>query len=69
MLYAAELICSDPDCAERVDAVGTLEELETLVCNCGCGLAVVGWPDPVEEERTAEVVAFVPRAEPQRRAA
>jgi len=75
MLYTAVLVCSDPDCAERVDAVGTLAELETLACECGCGLAVVGWPDPVEGVRPGdagpggEVVVLRRRVAPERHAA
>ena len=30
------------------EANGPIEELEVLVCSCGAGLAIVGWPEPVE---------------------
>jgi hypothetical protein len=47
-VYIARLICSDADCAEEVSAeIATLEELESLICDCGCALAVIGWPDAV----------------------
>ncbi|HEY1596909.1 MAG TPA: hypothetical protein VGF74_16045 [Thermoleophilaceae bacterium] len=45
----ALLICSDDACTALYEVYGPLEELETLACSCGCGLAVVGWPEPVED--------------------
>jgi hypothetical protein len=50
-VFAADLICSDEDCAEAVEATGTLEELDLLVCDgCGCTLQVLAlWA--VEELR------------------
>jgi len=42
-VYVARLICSDEACAEQALAEAqTLEELETLVCDCRCALAVIG---------------------------
>lgn len=42
MLFIAELICSDDDCAEAVEAVGDLRDLESLVCEgCDCTLQVL----------------------------
>ena len=40
MLYAA-LICCDDDCTEVFEAYGSLEELGTLACECGCALQVI----------------------------
>jgi hypothetical protein len=38
MLYAT-LICTDPDCAEELEAWGEPEQLEVLLCvSCGCQL-------------------------------
>ena len=49
-MYIARLICSDPDCTERIVAEAeTLAELETLACECGCGLDLIGIPDWIEE--------------------
>jgi len=49
-VFVARLICSDEACAEAVQAEArTLAELEALACECGCGLAIVGFPDWVEE--------------------
>jgi hypothetical protein len=48
MLYRALLICSDDECTEVFVAYGTLEELETLACDCGCGLEIVGCPEEAE---------------------
>lgn len=37
VLLLARLICSDDDCAERLEkTVGSLEELDALACDCGC---------------------------------
>jgi hypothetical protein len=50
MLYAA-LICCDDDCTDVFEAYGSLEELETLACDCGCALQIISIseaePDPV----------------------
>ena len=55
-MYMARLVCSDSECAEEVTAEApTLRELETLICDCGCALEVIGWPD-VAAEPLAEVV-------------
>lgn len=55
-MYSARLVCSDPGCAELVAAeTATLRELQTLVCECGCALEVIGWPD-VAARPLAEVI-------------
>jgi hypothetical protein len=43
----AVLICSEEECTAVFEAYGRLTELEALACDCGCGLSIVGWPDPV----------------------
>ncbi len=40
------LFCSDEDCTEVYEAWGSEEELATLVCDCGVGLAMAGVPEP-----------------------
>ena len=40
-MFHALLICSDADCDETFEAWGSLEELETLACECGCALEVL----------------------------
>jgi hypothetical protein len=49
----ALLICSDDACTALYEVHGSIEEVETLACSCGCGLAIVGWPEPLEEEHDA----------------
>jgi hypothetical protein len=39
-VFYAELVCSDDGCAARFEACGTLDELMTLACDCGCGLMI-----------------------------
>ena len=61
-MYVARLVCSDADCAELSTAETlTLRELETLVCDCGCSLEIIGFPD-VAAEPLAEVILLKARA-------
>lgn len=46
-MVRALLICSDDGCTAVFEAYGSLAEVESLACECGCGLAVVGWPEAV----------------------
>ena len=39
-VFRAEVICPDNDCAAAFDAVAELEQLEALICDCGCTLRV-----------------------------
>ena len=58
-VLVARLVCSDARCAAEFEARGdTLAELDTLGCDCGCALQVLGWPDADEEAAGAvELVA------------
>jgi hypothetical protein len=48
-MLLARLICSDPACTAEAEArATTLAELETVACDCGCALEVLGWPDEDE---------------------
>ena len=41
-MFLAELICSDEDCGAAIEAVGSADELELVVCDgCGCCMQVV----------------------------
>ena len=41
-MFLAELICSDENCGAAIEAVGSPDELELLVCDgCGCCMQVV----------------------------
>jgi hypothetical protein len=40
-LFHGLLICSDGDCDETFEAWGSLEELESLACDCGCALELL----------------------------
>ena len=63
-MFVARLICSDEACAAEVVAeAATLRELETLVCDCGCGLEPIGWPDSAGAP-VAAVIALRVRAAP-----
>jgi hypothetical protein len=64
-VYIARLICSDEDCADEIVAEGrTLEELETLACECGCGLQLIGWPDRIDDPAGEVVVVRLGRRPP-----
>lgn len=61
-MYIARLICTDPACAETLTVeAASLRELETMACECGCGLEILGWPDHVDERPLATVLEFRPR--------
>jgi hypothetical protein len=61
-VYVARLICSDTACAQEAAAEArTIRELESLICDCGCALAIIGWPDWIDQP--AEVVALPARRE------
>ena len=67
-MYVAQLVCSNPVCAEEVSAeTSTLRELDSLVCDCGCALELVGWPDVAAEPLAHVVLLRVRRAGAARR--
>jgi len=39
-MFRALVTCPDNECAEAFDAVAELEQLEALICDCGCTLRV-----------------------------
>lgn len=54
-MFVARLICSAPECLAEAEArAATLEELDALACDCGCGLQVIGWPD-ADDQPPAEL--------------
>jgi hypothetical protein len=55
MLVYARLICSDDGCEARYEAIAHVAEVESLGCDCGYGLQVLGWPDAVEGARDGQV--------------
>ena len=59
-MLAARLYCSNPACAAGALAEGRLPELDSLSCECGCGLAVIAWPDRVEIEGVRAVPGAAP---------
>lgn len=60
-MFIARLVCTDSDCAEDSEVhADSLAELERLICDCGCALELVAWPDWADD--VPEVVAI--RARP-----
>ncbi|MEA2440394.1 MAG: hypothetical protein QOH76_1818 [Thermoleophilaceae bacterium] len=49
MVYAL-LVCSDEECAEEIEAWGTLDELEARACECGCALQLIAVSEVEFEE-------------------
>ena len=48
MLYAI-LICSDPECAEELEALGNgPADFDRLACDCGCTFQVIAFSEHVE---------------------
>ncbi|HEX2016426.1 MAG TPA: hypothetical protein VGN69_07005 [Solirubrobacteraceae bacterium] len=59
-MLIATLICSEERCPAEFEArAATLRELEALACDCGCALAVVGWPDEDPQHPEPDVGAGV----------
>jgi hypothetical protein len=59
-MFLAVLICSDEECDNTFEEVGSLEELDTLLCDCGCVMQVVAIEGTGEPEAT--IVAIRPPA-------
>ena len=59
MLYAA-LICCDEDCTDVFEAYGSLEELETLACDCGCALQVISISEVADADTNTRALELLP---------
>lgn len=58
-MFLARLICPDPDCAAELETEGaTIEELEAYLCECGCVMEIVGWPDWIDQQALLVGVDF-----------
>jgi hypothetical protein len=59
-MFLAVLICSDEECDNTFEEIGSLEELDRVLCDCGYLMQVVAVEGTAEPE--AEVVALWPAA-------
>ena len=60
-MIGAALICSDESCAEIVEVVASLEELDHLVCDgCECTLTVLAVWEVAVPRAAGTVVALRP---------
>jgi hypothetical protein len=59
-MFHALLICSDGDCGDSFEAWGTLDDLETLACDCGCALQLITLES--SEEHSGEQLELEPAA-------
>ena len=58
VMFVAILICSDESCDSQTERVGSLEELDRVLCDgCGCLMQVVALEQSAEE---AQVVTLHP---------
>jgi hypothetical protein len=57
-MFHALLVCSESECGELFEAFGPYEELDSLACECGCGLMVLAWPTPIEEESSSALELY-----------
>jgi hypothetical protein len=55
MLVHARLVCSDGGCEARYEVIAHAAEVESLGCDCGYGLQVLGWPQAVEGSPAADL--------------
>ena len=47
LLFRAFVVCSDEDCEAEFEVIAPLEEIEALACDCGHGMHVIRWPEPI----------------------
>jgi hypothetical protein len=66
-MYVVNVICSDEDCAEEIEAVvETMEEVDDIVCECEFGTVLLSIADL---DTGAQVIELRPRGSAGRLAA
>ena len=66
-MFIVNVICSDEDCAEEIEAVvETIEEVDDIVCECHCGTVLLSVADL---DTGAQVIQLRPRGSASRIAA
>jgi hypothetical protein len=70
-MFLVRIDCSDPECTEEREAVvESLDQVETLACDCGHGFVVVSVSEVHEPASSGSVLSLPePRRTPTRRAA
>jgi hypothetical protein len=58
-MFKATVTCPDDECAEAYSAVAELEQLEALICDCGCTLHVERVSESDEQLRENESFELV----------
>ena len=59
-MFLVNVICSDPDCAEEIEAVvDSLQEIDDIVCECHYGTVLLSIADL---DTGAKVVKLQPRS-------
>lgn len=54
-MFHGLLICSDEECDETFEAWGTLEDLESLACDCGCALELLSLDEAANGDAQLEL--------------
>jgi hypothetical protein len=49
VIFRALAVCSGEECLAEYELIGPLDEIEAVCCDCGLGLAVLGWPEMAYE--------------------
>ena len=63
-MYIVNVICSDEDCAEEIEAVvETIEEVDDIVCECSYGTVLLSVADL---DTGAQVIKLRPRGSARR---
>jgi len=66
-MFIVNVICSDENCAEEIEAVvATFEEVDDIVCECHCGTVLLSVADL---DTGAQVIELRPRGSTGRIAA
>jgi hypothetical protein len=48
-MWLIRMVCSDDDCAREVEAlVAEIDEVDRIVCECGCSLVTLAVAEAVE---------------------
>jgi hypothetical protein len=58
-IVEARFICSDGDCDAEGIVIGPLEELDSLGCDCGAALQIIGWPVRPERETGRDLIIWL----------
>lgn len=48
-MWLIQMVCSDDDCAQEIEAlVAEIEDVDRIVCECGCSLVTLAVAEAIE---------------------